>query len=394
MSILDLVDNQNGTFYDDNYNRCSVLDELGKQYLLVRNFNTPSAEIVPIMVDDGHGNTSFQTFNLDGQTKPIVDAGTGTQVSLYNNSGTLKVFGDNTIKVVDPATLLPINNTLPTQYLDYAIHWNSMTAEQKIARQNQPGFQKDANAKGATVTPDYKSTRTKKKAQSKKFTFNFSTKSSALHLKAVRLLEQNPDGSLSYINDTGNDYSAGSTSLVSAPIGSLYSGNDGFYFSSHQDTGIRKHSVTINYPNVTTVSAIEIAVNGNGMATPDNLAVTFTCVDGKEYQAARITGFTFNPENGETLVLRLPLHDAYSDTIDIGPDITTYNEQTEIKAKITAGNPLTLQEFMTLWLPRSDAVDLVNGIKAGKSAKDITTVNKAITTRYYNMAVGATLVNH
>jgi len=142
------------------------------------------------------------------------------------------------------------------------------------------------------------------------------------------------------------------------------------------------------------VSAIEIAVNGNGMAMPDNLAVTFTGVDGKEYQAARITGFAFNPEAGETLVLRLPLNDNYSDTIDIGPDITTYNEQTEIKAKITAGNPLTLQEFMTLWLPRSDAVDLVNGIKAGKSAKDITTVNKAITTRYYNMAVGATLVNH
>ena len=62
MSILDLVDNQNGTFYDDNYNRCSVLDELGKQYLLVRNFNTPSTEIVPIMVDDGHGNFVFQTF--------------------------------------------------------------------------------------------------------------------------------------------------------------------------------------------------------------------------------------------------------------------------------------------------------------------------------------------
>jgi len=281
MSILDLVDNQNSTFYDDNYNRCSVLDELGKQYLLVRNFNTPSAEIVPIMVDDGHGNFVFQTFNLDGQTKPIVDSGTGTQVSLYNNSGTLKVLADNTIKVIDPATLLPINNTLPTQYLDYAIHWNSMTAEQKVARQNQPGFQKDANAKGATVTPDYKSTRTKKKAQSKKFTFNFSTKSGAFHLKAVRLLEQNPDGSLSYINDTGNDYSAGATSLVSAPIGSLYSGNDGFYFSSHQDTGTRKHSVTITYANVTTVSAIEIAVNGNGMAMPDNLAVTFTGVDGK-----------------------------------------------------------------------------------------------------------------
>ena len=49
---------------------------------------------------------------------------------------------------------------------------------------------------------------------------------------------------------------------------------------------------------------------------------------------------------------------------------------------------------MTLWLPRSDAVDLVNGIKASKSVKDITAANKAITTRYYNMAVGATLVNH
>ena len=90
--------------------------------------------------------------------------------------------------------------------------------------------------------------------------------------------------------------------------------------------------------------------------------------------------------------MRLPLHDAYSDVIDIGPDITVYNEQTDIKAKITARQPLTLTEYMTLWLLRSDAVELVSGITAGKTAKDISTINSLLTTRYYNMAVGASLV--
>ncbi|CAK0765365.1 hypothetical protein CCP4SC76_4320001 [Gammaproteobacteria bacterium] len=125
---------------------------------------------------------------------------------------------------------------------------------------------------------------------------------------------------------------------------------------------------------------------------PDNVTLSFTGVDGKDYQAARITGFGCNPQPGAEVVLRLPLHDGYLDTIDIGPDITTYNEQTEIKAKITAKQPLSMTEFMTLWLPRSDAVQLAGLIAANRTAKDCATANKALTTRYYNMAVGALLV--
>ncbi|CAK0764036.1 hypothetical protein CCP4SC76_390034 [Gammaproteobacteria bacterium] len=387
-----LINHQNGTYYGDNEHRCTVLDEQGKQYLMVRNFGLPSAEIVPVMVADDKGDYHFQNLTLDGVTSPIVDAGTGIQISFYNASGMLKTNSDPNIKLIDPETLTPINNTLPAQNRGFVIHWNSLSAEAPVPRQGLAGYQRGPSAVPVAVTPDYKSSRNKMKAQARRFTVTITTTSSSLHAGAIRLLEMKPDGSLGYIDDTGAGYGIGPDSLPSGPVSSLYAGAPGFFFGSTKDKGTHKHSVTITYPNMTTVSAVELACFAGSDAMPDNVTLNFTGIDGKEYQAARVTGFGCNPQPGAEVVLRLPLHDGYLDNIDIGPNITTYNEQTEIKAKITAKQPLSMSEFMTLWLPRSDAVQLAGLIAANKSAKECATVNKALTTRYYNMVVGALLV--
>ena len=392
-NILNLVNNQNGTYYGDNSRRCAVLDELGNQYLVTRNFGLPSEEVMPIIVDDGHGNFSFASFALDSVSVPIVNSATGVQTSLYKADGTLKALASG-LTIVDPATLLPINNTLPVANRGYVIHWNSMVAEANVALAGVSGFQKGADAKGVTVTNDYKSSRGKEKVQSNKFTFTFNLRGQmTTGIQALRLLSMNPDGSLSYIDDTGANYSRSAEAITgyNGDVHSLYGGNAAYQLVNNKN--LPSHSVTVTYPKNVIVSAFEMAVSDQNPG-PTNVTLTFTGVDGKEYQAARVTGFVATPAAGETCVLRLPIHDDYSDTIDIGPDITTYNETNVIKAKITARQPLTLTEFMTLWLLRSDAVDLVSGITAGKTAKDISTLNKALTTRFYNMAVGASLVTY
>ena len=390
-NIMNLVNSQNGTYYGDNSRRCSVLDEAGNQFLVAKNFGLASEEVMPILADDGHGNFVFQSFSLDGVSTPIVNSATGVQASLYRADGTLKTLVSG-LTIVDPATLLPINNTLTVADRGKVIHWNCMSAEAVVPLAGVSGFEKPVNAVGVTITNDYKSSRGKEKAEGKVFTFTFNLRGQmTTGIQALRLLSMNPDGSLSYINDTGANYSRSAELITgyNGDVHSLYGGNAAYQLVNNKN--LSTHSVTVTYPTTVIVSAFEIAVSDQNHG-PTNVTLTFTGVDGKEKQAARVTGFVAAPASGETCVLRLPLHDAYTDVIDIGPDYTVYNEQMDIKAKITARQPLTMTEFMTLWLPRSEAIELVNGIALGKTAKDISTVNKAITTRYYNMAVGASLV--
>ncbi|CAK0744368.1 hypothetical protein CCP4SC76_140001 [Gammaproteobacteria bacterium] len=231
--------------------------------------------------------------------------------------------------------------------------------------------------------------------EAKSFTVTFSTADKNLHVGAIRLMEMKPDETLGYIDDTGASYSLDVDSTASGPASALYAGSPAFAMTQTKTTGTHKHSVTITYPNMTVVSGIEVAAYANASpdtGLPDNMTLTFKGIDGKDYTAGKVTGFDCSPTASAEAVLNLPLHDFIDDAIDCGPDNNVYNEQKDIKAKITAHQPLTMAEFMTLWLPRSEAVQLANLIAAGKTASEISTANKALTTRYYNMAVGALLV--
>jgi len=382
---MDGLGNSNGTYYDDNGHRCTVLDEFGNQYVMISTLDVPaSASIVPLFDKDGGLYGRY----VNGVV--LIDAGTGIQASFYYGNGNLVTLPG--ITLINTVTLERINSTLPLSHSGYVIHWYSLFVEPPVLLQHIGGFESVVGMRGPTITYDYQSNRVKKKVQSNKFTFTFVAKAAVnLHVAAVRLLKMLPDGSMAYINDNGSGYSTGAASSHNVPMSSLYFSDVDFRFSTLLLHGTIRHKVIITYPNVVNVSAIEVAIHGHGDVTPDNVALSFTDPYGREYQAAHITGFIFNPDDGETMVLRLSLHDYYSDAIYAGPDITVYNEQNDIKAKIVTRNPLTLQEYMTLWLPRSDAVKLVKAIAAGKSAKDITKANKALTTRDYNMAVGATL---
>ncbi|CAK0768185.1 hypothetical protein CCP4SC76_5000010 [Gammaproteobacteria bacterium] len=393
MNISKLVTQQNGTYYDSNTQRCAVFDEQGNQFILVYDYGLESAQIVPII--STHGDA--YNINLDGNIGPIVDLATGIQRSLYRVDGTLKTIPNTT--PVSVTTWEPIANTLPAQYLGYIIRWNSLTVEPPPAPSpREKGYETPADMPRVTISEDYRSIRLRKKAQSRKFTFYFGmTDKVHLHVQAIRLLTMNPDNSLSYLDDDDADYSAiAGESLYGSPS-SLYTGNSGFIFNPMKR--MQTHGIVINYPNTKTVSAFEVVVCGDGLnqvydgrAFPTNVVLAFQGVDGKEHQAAKITGFTFDCAAGESRVLRVRLHDDFNDDIDAGLAMTATSDGTLVRQKIKAQESLSLQDFLTQWLPRSQSAPLADLASAGKTAKEIAEIRTDIPTRYINMAVSARLL--
>jgi hypothetical protein len=403
MSIKDLVNAQNNTYYGDNGNRCTLFTEDGRQVFLVAALGTNTESVVPVYLDANEQGGNPAGFNYvtisDMASHQLVDDFTGVQMSLYNPDGTLKslkalklISAGNyqlvPVTAIDTETLEQIPAVLDSTLRGKVIWWYAMAAEPAVALGGLTGFEATTEQPyGHTL--DFKSNRVHRRIQAKKFTVSF-TSATDTPMKAIRLLQMNPQGQLDYINDTGVNCSNTNNTVTSGgDVSTLYAGNDGLTFINKRATNgntqlSTTHGVTITFPNFVNVDALEIVGGCN------NVTLSYAGIDGNDAMAVKVSGFEL--DNGR--VLRMPIHDNTDDAIDVGPEYMKYNVQTAIRTKITANAPLELAEYMQLLMPTSNAVQLANLVAAGKTAKEIATINKALTARYFYLAAGALLVTH
>ncbi|CAK0781008.1 hypothetical protein CCP4SC76_7690002 [Gammaproteobacteria bacterium] len=390
--LSDLVNLQNGTAYDANALRCALLDERGNQFILVKDFGTESPAVISLF-DKGSG-LSVQFLHGGVQT-PLIDMTTGLQRSLYDGNGALRAFDGQPYTLVNVENWTPISGNLPAQFIGYLIHWNSLVVSPPLTpSQNEHGYEAALGLTRASVTEDYRSIRPHTKVQAKKFTITFGVSTQTpLHVQAIRLLKMNPDGSLVYINDDDAQYAVIPGDAISnGTAASLYTGNSDLMFNAIKR--MQTHGIDISYPNLTTVSAFEVVVKGktDGVTLPTNMTLTFVGADGKEHPAGKVTGFEFNGAVDEEQVLRLKLHDSPDDPIDAGINLKATSDSTAVKAKIRTKTPITLQEFLTQWMPTMEARPLAALASQGKTAAEIAVALPNMATRYINIAVSAKLL--